>query len=100
MKYIIFIIISICYFQAAFEVNNDYVLNTWGDEYDTYVWAEDDLYVKQKIEQHKELDFLPTFKNKFDFTQLLFPSLKIVKIHLREHIQSYKIYLRQRKLLI
>ncbi|MBS1652193.1 MAG: hypothetical protein JSU07_09310 [Bacteroidetes bacterium] len=37
----IFIIIAgLFYLQAAFEVNTDHVKNTWGDEYDTYIHAD------------------------------------------------------------
>jgi len=100
LKYIIYIITLICYFQAAFEVNNDYISNTLGDEYDTYVYAENGLHSIQKIEQHNDLVFLPTFENNFNFSQLPFPSLKTVHIPKSEPRQFYKIFLRQRKLLI
>lgn len=37
----IFILIAgLFYLQAAFEVNTENIKNTWGDEYDTYVHAD------------------------------------------------------------
>lgn len=39
-KYLLLFIVSLCYLQAAFEVNTDTLKNTWGDEYDTYIHAD------------------------------------------------------------
>lgn len=100
LKYIIYLITLLCYFQAAFEVNNDYILNTWGDEYDTYISANDEFHELQKIEQSNDLVFLPTFQNKFDLPKLHSSTVNIVPIYINEQLKLYKIFLQQRKLLI
>jgi len=40
LKYFLFLIVSLCIYQAAFEVNTDPLKNTWGDEYDMYIHAD------------------------------------------------------------
>lgn len=39
-KYLLLFIVSLCYYQSAFEVNTDTIKNTWGDKYDTYIHAD------------------------------------------------------------
>lgn len=46
----------VCYLQAAFEVNTGSVTNTWGDEYDTYIHADNSLTIHfDKLEQPQAL---------------------------------------------
>lgn len=37
LKYLVFLLVSVCYLQAAFEINAGPVTNTWDDGYDTYI---------------------------------------------------------------
>lgn len=37
LKYLTLLTVFVAYLQAAFEVNGEYIQNTWGDEYDLYV---------------------------------------------------------------
>ena len=101
LKYIIYFFTLICYLQAAFEVNNDYISNTWGDEYDTYISADAGVHFVLHIEQHNDLVFLPIFERQYNFTQIQLPSEKLVYFLQRgQQIQPYKIFLRHRELLI
>lgn len=36
-------IVSVCYLQAAFELDTDYTKNTWGDSYDSYVQTDNSV---------------------------------------------------------
>jgi len=40
LKYLVACFVLVCYLQAAFELSNETVSNTWGDEYDTYIHAD------------------------------------------------------------
>ena len=40
-KYLIIAFVFASYFQSALEINNDYISNTFNDEYDTYIHSED-----------------------------------------------------------
>lgn len=61
-KYLIIIILTACYLQAALEVNAGPITNTFGDEYDTYVQADDQVsFHNQKIEQSLDFAILPGF---------------------------------------
>lgn len=40
LKYLVSCFVLVFYLQAAFELNNESVSNTWGDEYDTYIHAD------------------------------------------------------------
>jgi len=40
LKYLLLLIVSLCYLQAVFVVNADPIINTWGDEIDTYIHAD------------------------------------------------------------
>lgn len=62
VQYLLFFIVSLCYLQAAFEVNTDTLKNTWGDEYDTYIHPHN--HATQhilKIEYQTDLALLPDF---------------------------------------
>lgn len=40
-KYLLVLLVTVCYIQAAFELNVGPIVNTYGDVFDTYVQAED-----------------------------------------------------------
>lgn len=55
-KYLLLFIVSLCYLQAAFEVNTDTLKNTWGDEYDTYIHA-DNSATQHILKTEHQTDF-------------------------------------------
>lgn len=61
-RYLLFLVVSFCYLQSALEVNTDTIKNTWGDEYDTYIHA-DNTTIQHviKIEHHSNFALLPEF---------------------------------------
>lgn len=61
-KYLLFIVVSFCYLQSALEVNTDTIKNTWGDEYDTYIHADNTASQHIiKIEHRSNFALLPDF---------------------------------------
>ena len=42
-KVLIFVVVLLCYLQAAFEVNTDTIKNTLVDEYDIYILANNNV---------------------------------------------------------
>jgi len=62
LKYLLILIVSLCYLQAAFEVNTDTLKNTWGDEYDTYIHADNSATQHiLKIEHQTDFALLSDF---------------------------------------
>jgi hypothetical protein len=60
LKYLLLLIVSLCYLQAAFEVNTDTLKNTWGDEYDTYIHADNNATQHiLKVEHKPDFALLP-----------------------------------------
>jgi hypothetical protein len=77
LKYLLLLIVSICYLQAAFEINTDTITNTWGDELDTYIQADNFAIPHiQKIEQSSHYFLLSdySFSYQVKITDSYFPS--------------------------
>ena len=99
LKHLLLLIVSLCYLQAAFEVNTDTITNTWCDEYDTYVHADNSATQHiQKIEQSTDYALLPYLS--------LFYQIKINDKYFASISSSFtdtsphKLFLRHRSLLI
>lgn len=99
IKYLLIIFVFVSYFQSALEINNDYISNTWDDEYDTYIHS--DNFTSQRIikaEHHTNFALLP--ETIFD---LQIPNAKFYFTHFSNGVDktfSQKLFLKNRSILI
>jgi len=98
-KYLLVAFVFVSYFQSALEINNDYISNTFNDEYDTYIHSEG-TFSQTIIKAEFQTDFallpetifdLQTAAAKFHFIQLAYKNGKLFE---------QKLFLKNRSLLI
>lgn len=98
-KHLLFIVVSFCYLQSALEVNTDTIQNTWDDEYDTYIHADNNATQHiLKIEHHSNSPLLPDFffYRKFEINYSPFAT----EFHSLSDTSTHKIFLENCSLLI
>ena len=99
LKYLLLLIVSLCYLQSALEVNTDTIKNTWGDEYDTYIHADNSpIQHNIKTEHSTDLALLPDFLfyQKFEISNTAF----VADFHSLSDTSPHKIFLKNCSLLI
>ncbi|ADY50685.1 hypothetical protein Pedsa_0099 [Pseudopedobacter saltans DSM 12145] len=72
LRYLLMLIISVFYLQAALEINEGPITNTFDDEYDTYVSVENQSSIhSQKTEQTLGFAILPNFLGCYEWVKPL-----------------------------
>lgn len=99
LKYLLLLIVSFCYLQAAFEVNTDTLKNTWGDEYDTYIHADNNATQHiLKVEHQTDFALLPDFFH-YSKVEIYNPNL-VTDFHPFFDTSPHKLFLKNCSLLI
>lgn len=52
LKYVLLLVVSLCYLQGACEINSGCITNTFGDQYDTYLVPSDSFDVEMQKAVH------------------------------------------------
>jgi hypothetical protein len=78
IRYILFLIVSLCYLQAVLEINTDTITNTWFDEYDTYIHVDNSKTLKvEKIEHHSDFTCIPDISDILLLRKIAHPAYSI-----------------------
>lgn len=99
LKYVLLLVVSLCYLQGACEINTGFIANTFGDQYDIYLVPSEsvEFETQKTVQVHPAIVFT-------SFSPISTVNIEIIPIFTADDTNSKalprKLFLKYRSILI